>query len=129
MDMRCLLVDDNHRFLETARGVLERDGIVVVGAASDSREALEKIDELRPDVAVVDVCLGEECGVELAGLLNEESLTKPIVILISTYPEDDFTDIVAGSAALGFLPKSELSGPAIRKMIGDAGDRAPVQQR
>jgi DNA-binding NarL/FixJ family response regulator len=121
MDMRCLIVDDNDRFLETARGVLERDGIAVVGVASDSREALEKIDELRPNVALVDVCLGEECGVELAGLLTEESLTKPVVILISTYPEDDFADIVAGSAALGFLPKSELSGTALRKMVGELG--------
>ncbi|GLY73153.1 response regulator [Actinoallomurus iriomotensis] len=125
MDMRCLIVDDNDRFLETARGVLERDGIDVVGVASDGQEALEKIGELRPSVALVDVCLGEECGVELAGLLIDESPAKPIVILISTYPADDFADIVAGSAALGFLPKSELSGPAIRKLIGEI-DRAPT---
>jgi DNA-binding NarL/FixJ family response regulator len=119
MDMRCLIVDDNNRFLETARGVLERDGINVVGVASDGREALEKVGELRPTVALVDVCLGEECGVELAGSLIAESPSKPVVILISTYPADDFADIVAGSAALGFLPKSKLSGPALRKMIGD----------
>ncbi|WP_329241452.1 response regulator transcription factor [Actinoallomurus sp. NBC_01490] len=127
MDMRCLIVDDNDRFLETARGVLERDGINVVGVASDGQEALEKVGELRPTVALVDVCLGEECGVELAGLLIDESPSKPVVILISTYPADDFADIVAGSAALGFLPKSELSGPALRKMIGEI-DRASSEQ-
>jgi DNA-binding NarL/FixJ family response regulator len=128
MDMRCLIVDDNDRFLDTARGVLERDGIPVVGVASDSREALEKIDELRPTVALVDVCLGEECGVELAALLATETLTKPIVILISTYPADDFADIVAGSAALGFLPKSELSGSAIRELVGESGHQTPSPQ-
>ncbi|GAA4482626.1 response regulator transcription factor [Actinoallomurus oryzae] len=127
MDMRCLIVDDNDRFLETARGVLERDGINVVGVASDGQEALEKVGELRPTVALVDVCLGDECGVELAGLLIDESPSKPVVILISTYPADDFADIVAGSAALGFLPKSELSGPALRKMIGEI-DRASSEQ-
>jgi two-component system, NarL family, nitrate/nitrite response regulator NarL len=126
MDMRCLIVDDNVRFLETARGVLERDGVSVVGVASDGREALEKTDALRPDLALVDVCLGEESGVELAGRIVQETLCKPLVILISTYPEDDFADIVAGSAAFGFLPKSELSGPAIRKMV--AGDRTPARQ-
>lgn len=125
--MRCLIVDDNDRFLETARGVLERDGINVVGVASDGQEALEKVGELRPTVALVDVCLGDECGVELAGLLIDESPSKPVVILISTYPADDFADIVAGSAALGFLPKSELSGPALRKMIGEI-DRASSEQ-
>jgi DNA-binding NarL/FixJ family response regulator len=127
MDMRCLIVDDNDRFLETARGVLERDGIAVVGVASDGVEALEKADELRPTVALVDVCLGEECGVDLAGRLVEESASKPIVILISTYPEDDFADLVAGSAAFGFLPKSELSGSAVRRMVQEA-DRAPAPQ-
>jgi DNA-binding NarL/FixJ family response regulator len=127
MDMRCLIVDDNDRFLETARGVLERDGIVVVGVASDSAHACELIDTLRPDVALIDVCLGDECGVELADQVVEKS-PKPAVILISTYPEDDFADIVTGSAALGFLPKSELSGPAVRKIVGerpgDIGGRA-----
>jgi chemotaxis response regulator CheB len=122
MDMRCLIVDDNYRFLETARGVLERDGIVVVGVASDSARARIMIDELRPDVALIDVCLGDECGFELADRVVEEATAKPIVILISTYPEDDFADIVMGSAALGFLPKSELSGPAIRKIVGESGD-------
>jgi CheY-like chemotaxis protein len=128
MDVRCLIVDDNDRFLDTARGVLERDGIVVVGVATDGEEALKKIDELHPDVALLDVCLGDECGFELAHLFTEESLAKPFVILISTYPEDDFTDIIPGSAALGFLPKSELSGSAIREMVGDTGDRPPAQR-
>ena len=123
MDMRCLIVDDNERFLETARGVLERDGIVVVGAASDSARACALVDELRPDIALIDVCLGDECGVELANRVVDKAASKPAVILISTYPEDDFVDIVTGSAALGFLPKSELSGPAIRKIVGErSGD-------
>ena len=135
MDMRCLIVDDNDRFLETARGVLERDGIVVVGVASDSEHACELIEELRPDVALVDVCLGDECGVELADRIVEKAPWKPAVILISTYPEDDFADIVAGCAAVGFLPKSELSGPAVRKIFGeqpaapgDVGGHASAQR-
>lgn len=120
--MRCLIVDDNDRFLETARGVLERDGIHVVGVASDGPQALELVDRLGATVALIDVCLGEECGVDVADQLQRESLTKPTVILISTYPEDDFADIVATSAAFGFLPKSELSGTAIRTMLGEPGD-------
>jgi len=127
MGMRCLIVDDNDRFLETARGVLERDGIVVVGVASNGQMALEQADRLDPDIALIDVCLGEECGVDVAARLEQESLANPTVILISTYPEDDFADIVAGSAALGFLPKSALSGTAIRAMLGDSGDRTPAQ--
>ncbi|MDN3352753.1 response regulator [Actinomadura sp. DC4] len=127
MDMRCLIVDDNARFLVTARGVLERDGITVVGVASDSASAFDLVDRLRPDLVLVDVCLGDESGVDLADRLTEASLSKPTVILISTYPEDDFADIVAGCTALGFLPKSELSGPAVRRVLGFSDDRAPVR--
>lgn len=127
MEMRCLIVDDNTRFLNTARGVLERDGVIVVGVASDGAGALDKIDRLRPDIALVDVCLGDECGVALADRLTRESLAKPMVILISTYPEDDFRDIISGSSARGFLPKSELSGPAIRQLLGGADACAPVK--
>jgi chemotaxis response regulator CheB len=122
MDVRCLIVDDNDRFLEIARGVLERDGIEVVGVATDGSEALEKIDALLPDVVLIDVCLGDECGVELADMIVVEG-RKPVVILISTYPEEDFADLVAGSSALGFLPKSGLSGAAIRKLLGNTGHR------
>lgn len=122
MDVRCLIVDDNDRFLEIARGVLERDGIIVVGVASDGTEAVERVDELRPDVALIDVCLGDECGVDLAGMIVQKR-RSPVVILISTYPEDDFADLVAGSAAAGFLPKAELSGLAVRRLLRETGHR------
>jgi len=58
MDLRCLIVDDSRRFLEAARSLLEREGIAVVGVASTSAEALRRAEELKPDVALVDVDLG-----------------------------------------------------------------------
>src|SRR3569833_678234 len=97
MDMRCLIVDDNARFLETARGVLERDDITVVELATNDATAHGQNDRHRPNIVLVDVCLGDECGVELADRLAVEARSKPTVNLISTYAEDDFADIVAGS--------------------------------
>jgi CheY-like chemotaxis protein len=64
--VRCLIVDDNHRFLQVARVMLEREGSDVVGVASTSAEAIQRAHELRPDVALVDVDLGAECGFDLA---------------------------------------------------------------
>ena len=49
--MRCLLVDDNRAFLETARGILEAQGVTVAGMASSTAESLELADAQRPDVA------------------------------------------------------------------------------
>src|SRR3954452_19837424 len=55
--LRCLIVDDNAPFLEAAASLLEREGIEVVGVASTGDEALRHAQELRPDVALVDILL------------------------------------------------------------------------
>src|SRR5690242_21877397 len=69
MPLRCLLVDDNDAFLETARALLEREGLQVAGVASSIAGALRQARALRPDVILVDIGLGEESGFELARLL------------------------------------------------------------
>jgi hypothetical protein len=46
--LRCLIVDDSPRFQEASRGLLERQGITVVGVASTSAEALQQAERLRP---------------------------------------------------------------------------------
>ena len=44
----------------------------------------------------------------------------PSVILISTHDEAAFAELIERSSALGFLPKTELSGGAIRRMLASA---------
>jgi CheY-like chemotaxis protein len=58
MPVRCLIVDDNLRFLETARTLLEREGLSIDGVASTSAEALREAELLQPDVVLVYVSLG-----------------------------------------------------------------------
>ena len=113
MALRCLIVDDNDLFLEGAKGFLEREGIEVVGLASNSAEALVCIEELGPDVTLVDVDLGDEDGFELARRLNGRSK----VILVSTHAEEDVAHLVETSPALGFLPKARLSARAILELL------------
>jgi CheY-like chemotaxis protein len=121
--VRCLIVDDNREFLETAANVLERGGIAVVGVASSIAEALHSAAQLHPDVILVDVDLGGEDGFDLAEQLhNGEALGNPAVILISTHAQQDFAELIASSPALGFVPKAALSASAIRGVL--LGDRA-----
>lgn len=114
-----MIIDDNVEYLQNAQTMLQREGIDVVGVATTSIEALHLVSELRPSVALVDIYLGEESGLDLARQLVERpegSLTD--VILISTYGEIDLAELVAGSPALAFLSKSRLSGGAIREIMG-----------
>jgi DNA-binding NarL/FixJ family response regulator len=112
VQLRCVIVDDNPSVLIAARGLLEREGISVVGVASNTAEALEAVAELRPDVVLVDIDLGGESGFDLARRLDGAS-----VILISTHAERDYADLIEASPAVGFLAKSELSASAIRAVL------------
>jgi len=123
MTLRCLIVDDSARFLDAARSLLERQGIMVVGVASTSAEALRRAAQLQPDVALLDIDLGGESGFDLARQLSRQvSLAPTRMIMISTHAEQDYTDLISASPVVGFLPKSALSADAIRALIRSHGD-------
>jgi CheY-like chemotaxis protein len=120
--LSCLIVDDNVEFLKTAANLLQRHGMDVVGVASNISEAMAKAGELKPDVSLVDIDLGEESGLDLAYRLSTTAATASSrVILISAYSEMDYADLIAASPAVGFLSKSELSGRAVHEAL--AGNR------
>ena len=119
MPLRCLLVDDNDVFLETSSRLLEREGLTVVGMASNIAEALEQARALRPDLILVDIGLGDESGFTLARLLARDDPGAD-VILISAGAEADYAELIAESPAAGFLAKSELSALRISRLLGHA---------
>ena len=128
--MRCLIVDDSPHFLDAARGLLERQGVTVVGVASTSVEALRRAVELRPDVTLLDIDLGGESGLELAWRLHGQGDHVPTpVILISTHAEQDYAELIAASPAIGFLPKTALSADAIRGLLAGRSDGGPGASR
>jgi CheY-like chemotaxis protein len=126
MMLRCLIVDDSPRFLDAARSLLEREGIKVVGVATTGAEALRRVQELRPDVMLLDIDLGGHSGFQLARDLHRSAspAPPPTVILISTHAEQDYADLIAASPAIGFLPKTALSAGAIGDLLASQGDGA-----
>ena len=119
MPLRCVLVDDNEAFLETASLLLEREGLAIVGMASTIAGALRQVRALRPDLVLVDIGLGNESGFDLARLLAQDGLVAGAeVILISTGAEADYRELIDDSPAAGFLAKSELSVRGISRLLG-----------
>jgi len=110
--VRCVIVDDNSLFLEGAVDLLTREGLDVVGVASDSTVAIRLVTELRPDVTLVDIDLGDEDGFELAQRLHAVSGASE-VILVSTHAEEDLARLIERSPARGFIAKARLSAQAI----------------
>lgn len=121
MRLRCLIVDDSGCFLDAASDLLEREGVSVVGVASSSAEALQRVEELHPDVALVDISLGAESGFDLTRRLRQHGgAAAPRVILISTRAGADFADLIEASPAVGFVAKADLSAKAIRDVLAGA---------
>jgi DNA-binding NarL/FixJ family response regulator len=115
--LTCLIVDDNSQFLDGAADLLGREGIDVAGVASTGEEAVRLVSELRPDVALVDVDLGDDDGFELAEQLAGIAGSAPKVILISTHAEEDLVPLIRTSPALGFVAKARLSAQAIVDLL------------
>ena len=121
MPIRCLIVDDNASFRQEMRGLLEEQGIDVVGGAASEADALQQIADLRPEVALIDIDLGRDSGLALTRRLKEiPGRAIPDVILISTHDERAFAELIERSSAVGFLSKTELSATAIRRMLASA---------
>ena len=114
--LRCVIVDDDPAFLQAARALLEADGATVAGTARTGASAVRQVDALRPDVVLIDIRLGRESGFDTARQLAAGD-SHAALIMISTYAEADYADLLAESPVIGFLPKVELSEPAIRRIL------------
>ena len=121
MAIRCLIVDDSPRFAQAAVELLADEGIDVVGVAAGGDEAVRLGRALRPDLALVDIDLGPESGLDVAGRLctEEPGGLAGAVILISTHAEEQFAELIAASPAVGFLAKADLSADAIMALLSD----------
>jgi DNA-binding NarL/FixJ family response regulator len=111
-----VIVDDNDVFLASASRLLESQGAEVVGCASSADEAVELTVAAEPDVALVDVQLGEEDGFDLAKRLAAFA-PATAVILISTHSADELAELIAASSAVGFLAKSQLGVAAMAELL------------
>jgi DNA-binding NarL/FixJ family response regulator len=116
--LRCLIIDDNAEFVTAASDLLEREGAEVIGAAATGGALPAMARELEPDVVLIDVELGSESGFDAARRLAVElGPDAPPTILISTYAEQDFSDLVEASPAIGFVSKSDLSRAALAAVL------------
>jgi DNA-binding NarL/FixJ family response regulator len=114
-----LIVDDHAGFRGFARRLLEAGGFTVVGEARDGASALEAVEELRPELVLLDVVLPDTDGFAVAERLAEQA-EGPIVVLTSSREAADFGGRLAGSLAIGFIHKDELSGAVLAALAGSS---------
>jgi DNA-binding NarL/FixJ family response regulator len=115
-----LIVDDHAGFRSLARRLLTVGGFEVVGEAADGRAAIAAARRLRPDVVLLDVQLPDIDGFEVTARLRDGG-AGPVVVLTSTRDRADYGPRVERCGARGFISKAELSGDAVRALLGATG--------
>jgi DNA-binding NarL/FixJ family response regulator len=113
-----LIVDDHAGFRVQARALLEADGFDVVGESTDGTSGLEAARALRPDLVLLDIGLPDVEGFEVARVLAVDG-PPPLVVLTSSREASVYGPRLASSRVLGFIPKDELSGAAIRALVAN----------
>jgi DNA-binding NarL/FixJ family response regulator len=112
-----VIVDDHATFRVRARAILEADGFIVVGEAADGTSGLVAARSLRPDLVLLDIGLPDVDGFDVARSLALDG-SPTLVVLTSSREASAYGPRLAASRALGFIPKDELSGAAIRALGG-----------
>jgi CheY-like chemotaxis protein len=88
--VRVLVVDDHESFRRVAAAVVEETGgFVVAGSVATGEESLVAAAAVEPDLVLMDINLPGMDGLEATRWLRS-SARPPVVILLSTYDEEDF---------------------------------------
>jgi DNA-binding NarL/FixJ family response regulator len=113
---RVLIVDDHAPFRSIARQLLTADGFLVVGEAASGAEAIHACGQLRPDLVLLDVQLPDIDGFVVAAALATR-VAPPAVVLVSSRSRADYGFRTEDCQAHGYIPKSELSGHGLRRLL------------
>ena len=107
--LRILIADDHELVRSGIRGLLRaRRGWIVVGEATNGREAVEKAGKLKPDVAIVDVSMPELDGIEATRQIRKANSNTEVVIL-TMHESDQMVRRVLDAGARGYVLKSDLA--------------------
>jgi DNA-binding NarL/FixJ family response regulator len=106
MDRRqVLIVDDNSQLRQLLRALLQSDGrFEVVGEAADGIEALRLVDELTPELMLLDLSMPGMDGIEVLERLAERE-RPPITVMLSGYTDEALRAQVLGAGAALCLEK------------------------
>ncbi|HEX6845082.1 MAG TPA: response regulator transcription factor [Actinomycetota bacterium] len=111
MSVRVLIVDDQAPFRMAARMVVDAtEGFEVVGEAETGEDGVAMAAGLGPHLVLMDVNLPGIDGLEATRLILAATATPPVVLLLSTYEEEEYAPRAAECGAATYIPKSAF-GP------------------
>jgi len=110
---RILIVDDHPIVRDgLSQRINNEDDMEVCGEAENASQAIKKINDLHPDVAIVDINLGGRNGIELLKDLRSQHICLPVIVL-SVHDEVIYAERALRSGANAYITKHDASGVVI----------------
>lgn len=112
--IRVLLADDHQLMRSGVRLMLEREAdLVVVGEASDGREAVTLAKSLKPDVTVMDIGMSNLNGIEAAQQMTRDN-PELAVVMLSMHSDESYVLRALKAGARGYLLKDSAEADLIK---------------
>jgi len=123
--IRIVVADDHPVVRDGIRGMLERDSrMTVVGEAGDGREAVALVRATNPDLVLMDLRMPGGEGVSAIRELRAADLTRPRILVLTTYDTDRDIHAAIDAGADGYLlkatPRTELVDAVLRAAAGQS---------
>lgn len=126
----CVFLADDHTVVrEGLRAYLDaQPGIDIVGEAGDGREAVERIAEILPDVAIIDIGMPEINGIEATEIVSELCPDTRVVIL-SMYSTEEYVFRALQAGAAGYVLKESAGKELINAVHAVHGGHHYLSQK
>jgi DNA-binding NarL/FixJ family response regulator len=112
--IRVVIADDHAVVRQGTRSLLEREkDLEVVGEAGDGEEAVKIIDQLQPDVAIIDIAMPKLNGVEVTRQIKPRHPSTAVLIL-TAYDDDEYVFALLEAGAAGYLLKDVDSREVVK---------------
>ena len=107
--IKIVVVDDNEVIRHLVRKVPHRPpGWELVGEAADGIVAVELVNQLQPDIVIMDINMPRLDGIEATKRITSSVPHKPIVIGFSTYADAITHEAMQTAGSAAFVPKEDL---------------------
>ena len=127
--IRVMVVDDHPMMRNGLRDALEESGrFEVVGQAADGEEAVRSVEELKPEVIVMDVIMPHKDGIDACREIMELLPETRVLMLAASTEEDAVIEAVAAGAT-GYLQKFARSEEFVEAVLDVAGGRLRIPDK
>ncbi|MDC7218385.1 MAG: response regulator transcription factor [Spirochaetales bacterium] len=104
-NIKVMIVDDQHLIREGISSLLTlQEGIEVIGAAENGRKCLNRVDELNPDIILMDIRMPVLDGITATKLLKDKGC-HAVVLMLTTFDDEELVVKSLKAGARGYLMK------------------------